>query len=425
MDKSSQKDRDYIWHPYTQEALSPHNIVITHGKGTMLYDEKNNAYIDGISSWWVNIHGHSHPYIAAKVAEQAHTLEHVIFAGFTHPQAIQLAERLLLLFEFHYAKVFYSDNGSTAVEVGVKMALQYFYNKGIKKNTIIAFENAYHGDTFGTMSVGDSRTFHSPFKDFLFDVKRIPLPNNSNFEMVQAQFQAWLENGDVAAFIYEPLVQAAAGMQMYEADRLEQLIRMAQDQGTLCIADEVMTGFGRTGAMFAGFHMDTLPDILCLSKGITGGFMPLGATLCTDEVYSAFYGNDKEKTFYHGHSYTAYPLACAAANASLDLFEDTDAIDRIVAITMAHQKFLLQIKNHPMVSNTRQCGTIAAFDIIKGDESSSYRHSIRDHLTHECIARKILLRPLGNTLYLMPPYCITEHELDTLYGAVQEVILTL
>lgn len=424
MDNRS-KDHNYIWHPYTQEAVSPHNIVISKGKGTLLYDEKGNAYIDGISSWWVNIHGHGHPYIAEKIANQAKELEHVIFAGFTHPQAIRLAERLLDNLEHQYGKVFFSDNGSTAVEVGVKMAIQYFHNKGVRKNKLIAFEHAYHGDTFGTMSVGDRHTFHLPFSKYLFDVIRIPLPTNENFQELQNTLKKHLQEGDVAAFIYEPLVLGAGGMLMYEAEKLEILIKILHDHGALCIADEVMTGFGRTGAMFASFHLDILPDIICLSKGITGGFMPLGATLCTSEIYDAFYNQDKSKAFYHGHSYTANPLACAAANASLDLFEDEKTINRIVAITEAHSGFLLQIKNLPIVANTRQCGTIAAFDIIIGNEKTDYYHSLRDTIIHECIARKVLLRPLGNTLYFMPPYCITDEELMQMYGVVQEMLLTL
>lgn len=424
MDNRS-KDQNYIWHPYTQEAISPQNIVITRGEGTLLYDEKGNAYLDGISSWWVNMHGHSHPYIAEKIAHQAKELEQVIFAGFTHPQAIRLAERILTIFEHHYAKIFYSDNGSTAIEVGVKMAIQFFHNRGIKQNKIIAFENAYHGDTFGTMSVGDSHTFHVPFRDYLFDVIRIPLPTKDNFLEVQETLRMHLQAGNIAAFIYEPLVLGAGGMLMYEAEKLEILIKLVHEHGALCIADEVMTGFGRTGAMFASFHLDVLPDIICMSKGITGGFMPLGATLCTSEIYDAYYSHDKSKAFYHGHSYTANPLACAAANASLDLFENEHTIQRIVAITEAHRDFLLQIKNLPIVANTRQCGTIAAFDIIVGNEKTDYYHSLRDILAHESIARRVLLRPLGNTLYFMPPYCITDEELAEMYGAVQGMLLSL
>ncbi len=424
MDNTS-KDRAYIWHPYTQEALSPNNIIIHRGQGTLLYDDKGNSYIDGISSWWVNIHGHSHPYIAEKIAAQAKELEHVIFAGFSHPQSIRLAERLIEIFEHHYAKVFFSDNGSTAVEVGVKIAIQYFYNKGIKRNKIIAFEHAYHGDTFGTMSVGDSRTFHVPFRDYLFEVIRMPLPTAENFSQVLSLFEKHVKNEDVAAFIYEPLVLGSAGMLMYEAEKLESMVHLAQSKGTLCIADEVMTGFGRTGAMFASFHLEVLPDIICLSKGITGGFMPLGVTLCTPEIYEAFYSKDKSTALYHGHSYTANPLACAAANASLDIFEDEATINRIIAITESHRDFLLQIKNYPHIANTRQCGTIAAFDIVMSKEQNSYYHSLRDMLYHECIARKILLRPLGNTLYFMPPYSITEEELTIMYSAVQEIIISL
>ena len=316
----TERDKQTLWHPFTQMKTAVAPIHIEKAQGAYLYASDGRVFIDAIASWWVNIHGHGHPLIAKKIAEQAAQLDHVLFAGFTHTPAIALAEGLLSVLPHHFDKIFYSDNGSTAVEVALKMALQYFYNRGQKHKTrIIAFENAYHGDTFGAMSAGGRNLFNAPFQELLFDVVHIPIPNSENTEGVLQQFETIAAAGDVAAFIFEPLVQGSAGMLMYEAEPLDALLAIAKAHHIICIADEVMTGFGRTGKMFACNYLTQLPDIICLSKGITGGFLPLGVTACTATIYNAFYDNDLTKAFFHGHSYTANPISCAAAVASLEI----------------------------------------------------------------------------------------------------------
>ncbi len=316
-----EKDRQFVWHPFTQMKTAAPPIVIERGKDAVLIDDKGNEYIDAISSWWVTIHGHANPYIAKAVAQQLQTLEHVIFAGFTHPKAVELSERLLNRLPFLH-KLFFSDNGSTSVEVAIKMALQYWYNQGKEKTKIIALEGAYHGDTFGAMSVTARTPFNQSFEKLLFDVAFLPFPTEENFNIVLQQFEQLLEKQDVAAFIVEPLVQGASGMRMYSPAQLDRLFALARKHNVLCIADEVMTGFGRTGKLFASDYLTEKPNIVCLSKGITGGTMAMGVTLCTQGIYDAFLSDDVHKTFLHGHSYTANPLTCAAACASIDLPEN-------------------------------------------------------------------------------------------------------
>jgi len=416
-----QRDFQSVWHPFTQMKLESHAIPIVKGEGVYLEDENGKRYIDAISSWWVNIHGHAHPYIAQKVFEQLNQLEHVIFAGFTHEPAVQLAERLLKLLPPSHTKVFYSDNGSTAVEVAVKMAFQYWHNQGKPRTEIIAFQNAYHGDTFGAMSVSERSAYTRPFTPNLFDVRFIDTPLKGKAETTVAQLKQLLQSENIAAFIFEPLVLGAEGMLMYEPEILDELISHCKAAGVLTIADEVMTGFARTGRMFATEYLTNKPDIICLSKGITGGTMALGATTCTEAIYSAFYSDDKLKTFFHGHSYTANPVACAAALASLDLFQQEAACNGVVRITKAHEKFLEQLRQHPKAGNARMRGTILAFDFITTEENS-YFHAERNAIYHFFLEKGILLRPLGNTIYILPPYCITEAELDLVYNAISALL---
>ena len=416
------KDQHPIWHPFTQMKTASAPIHIQSGVGAMLYDINEKSYIDAISSWWVNIHGHSHPQIAESIAKQAQTLEHVIFAGFVHTPALELANRLISTLGSGFSKIFYSDNGSTSVEVAIKMALQYWHNKGIKnKKQIIAFENAYHGDTFGAMSVGGKSTFNQAFQDHLFDVKHIPLPNEHNIDDVLQQFELIVKTGNVAGFIFEPLIQGAAGMITYEKAYLDKLIKLAKDNEVVCIADEVMTGFGRTGRTFAINYLEEQPDIICLSKGITGGFMPLGVTACAQFIYNAFYADDKEKTFYHGHSYTANPIACAAANASLSLLLDKKCQDQIYSLIESHSNFGGLIKENSSIKNLRQLGTILAFDLVT-NENTSYFNSIRNQAYDYFIDKGVLLRPLGNVIYIMPPYCISKEELSKVYNVISEFL---
>lgn len=401
--------------------LAPEPIHIVRGEGSLLFDEDGNIYIDAISSWWTNIHGHAHPYLAQKVFEQFQQLEHVIFAGFTHTPAQKLADRLIHFLPNSIEKIFFSDNGSTSVEVALKMAIQYWTNKGESRKKIIAFEHAYHGDTFGSMSVSDRGAFTKSFHDYLFDVLFIPPPFKGDENNCLQQFENAIMQDDVAAFIYEPLVMGAGGMLMYEPEKLEKLLIQAKSKNIICIADEVMTGFYRTGKLFASEYCNTKPDIICLSKGLTGGSMAMGITACAQFIFDAFYDDDKMKALYHGHSYTANPLACAVANASLDLIELNTFNEQINRIVNTHQEFALQIKDHPKIQNCRQTGTIIAFDIATNNETN-YFNSLRDRMYDYFISRGVLLRPLGNTVYIMPPYCIKEEELNKVYKSILEFI---
>jgi adenosylmethionine---8-amino-7-oxononanoate aminotransferase len=419
-----EKDNQYIWHPYTPLLTGIENIPIVRGEGALLFDNNDKSYIDAVSSWWVNLHGHAHPYIAEKIYEQAKKLEHVIFAGFTHEPAVQLVERLLKHLPSNQKKIFYSDDGSTAVEVAVKMAIQYWANCGEKKNTIIAFEDGYHGDTFGAMSVSARSIFTSPFNDFLFEVKFIPIPNEKNSNDIIKQVEHITKNNTVAAFIYEPLLQGTGGMKMYPADSLDKLLQFIKSKNIICIADEVLTGFYRTGKFFASDYVNEQPDVVCLSKGLTGGTMAFGVTSCSQKIIDAFLTPDKTKTFYHGHSYTANPLACAAALASLDLIEDNNTLKNIKRIEQQHKIFLEELKNNAAIENARQLGTIIAFE-IKTKSEDSYLSPIRDVIYKNFIEHGILLRPLGNTIYILPPYCITEEQLNKVYKVIREELMKM
>ena len=410
----------YIWHPFTQMKTAAPPVHISRAKDCTLFAEDGTQYIDAIASWWVNIHGHCNEYIAGKIAAQANTLEHVIFAGFTHTPAIQLAKTLIHILPDHFAKVFFSDDGSTCVEVALKMAIQYWHNQGISHKTkIIAFKNAYHGDTFGAMSVAERNAFNAAFNNYLFEVIHIPIPSNENIATLKLQLTAIAANDNLAAFIFEPLVQGAAGMLMYEPAHLDELLTIVKEKNILCIADEVMTGFGRTGKNFAIEYLQQQPDIICLSKGITGGFMPLGVTVCTQAIFDVFYADETAKTFFHGHSYTANPLACAAANASMELLMANKCQQQIQQISAKHAAFAQSIQEHIFVKEVRQRGTILAIE-LNTTENSSYFNSIQSAAYNYFMKNGIFLRPLGNIIYVMPPYCITDDEL----GKVYEVIKT-
>lgn len=415
-----QRDEKVIWHPYTQMKNALPHIPVVRGEGVYLFDENGKKYIDAVSSWWVNIHGHAHPHIAAMVSAQLNTLEHVIFAGFTHEPAVQLAERLLPLLPGEQEKVFYTDNGSTAVEVALKMCLQYWVNTTKQARTrIIAFKDAYHGDTFGAMSVSGRSIFTDPFSQLLFDVEFIDLPNAQNIEQLKSKIN-YLSN-EVACFIFEPMVLGAGGMLMYEAQYLDQLIETCQKHGILTIADEVMTGFGRTGKYFSCEELNTKPDIFCLSKGLTGGTMPLGVTTCNAKVFDAFLSDDRLKTLYHGHSFTANPVACAAALASLDILLKPETLLNIERITLKHQEFAAAIKDNPKLKNIRQTGTILVMEWETGGDTS-YLNGLRDRLYLYFLERGIVLRPLGNILYILPPYVISNEDLAYIYQTILEAL---
>lgn len=414
-----ERDSAVIWHPYTQMKVWPEAIGITRGEGIYLIDEEGNRYMDAIASWWVNLHGHSHPYIAQRISEQLLQLEHCIFAGFTHEPAVQLAERLLPLLPGQMKKVFYSDNGSTAVEVALKMAYQYWQNKGIDRKKIIALDGAYHGDTVGAMSVSARSLFTKKFDPLLFDVSFIPFPSEPN---CIAELGKILADNDVAAIILEPLIQGSAGMRMYSVEALEEIMTLCKQHDCLVIADEVMTGFGRTGTLFACDQLKSAaPDIVCLSKGLTGGTLPLGITACTQDIYDAFLGEDGMTTLYHGHSFTANPIACTAALASLDLSLAEACVANIRRIVTSHAGFLAKIKQHDKLLDARQCGTIIALELNTGN-ATSYLNQQRNFIYRFFLERKILLRPLGNIIYILPPYCITDEELSFIYQQIQALL---
>lgn len=402
----------------------PDPIPIVKGEGCYLIDADGNRYIDAISSWWVTIHGHAHPYIAEKLYEQAKTLEQVIFAGFTHEPAVSLAERLLEILPGRFSRIFYSDNGSTATEVALKMALQFWWNKGVRnRNKVLAFNNSYHGDTFGAMSVSERSIFTKAFQDKLFEVVFIDI-NQQDFDITQIK-AAGIPWEEVACMIYEPLVQGAGGMLMHEATRLDILLKQCHQHQIICIADEVMTGFGRTGRFFASSYIAEKPDIVCLSKGLTGGTMALGVTACTQEIYEAFLEEDKLKTFFHGHSFTANPLACAAALASLDLLQQEDCLERIALIGREHQAFAGRLANEfpAITKNIRCCGTLFAFELVLGKDE--YLNTVGREITLKALAQGVYLRPLGNTVYLMPPYCITKDELNKVHDVIRTILREL
>lgn len=397
-------------------------VPIVKGAGTVLYAEDGNSYIDAISSWWVTLHGHAHPYIAEKIYQQALQLEQVIFAGFTHEPAVRLAERLLPILPGNMSRIFYSDNGSTATEVALKMSVQYWWNQGRhQRKKILAFRNAYHGDTFGAMSVSDRSVFTLAFHDLLFEVIFIDTPTPENIGNSQKIILACGE--EIAAFIYEPLVQGAGGMKMYAPNLMNELLRMAKQSGIICIADEVMTGFGRTGRLFASQHLTEQPDIICLSKGLTGGTMALGVTACNSRIYEAFVQDDKYKTFFHGHSFTANPLACTAALASLDLLEKESCQEKINWISHSNEKFAATLNTYPPIKDLRHLGTLLAFEIIQGKDE--YLNSISSVITQKAMEQGVYIRPLGNTVYIMPPYCITEPELEKVYAVLLSILATI
>jgi adenosylmethionine-8-amino-7-oxononanoate aminotransferase len=417
----SQRDKAVIWHPFTQAQTAKDAIAIVRAEGIWLYAEDGQRYLDGTSSWWVNAHGHAHPYIAEQIAKQAAQLEHIIFAGFTHEPAVSLAEKLLAILPGNQSRIFYSDNGSTSVEVALKMALQFHFNKGEERTKIIAFSNAYHGDTFGAMSVGARNAFNAPFGKLLFEVMHVDAPELGNEERCIEQFRTILKHEKPAAFIFEPLVQGANGMRMHSAAVLSELIAICREQGVLTIADEVFTGFYRTGKHFACDHLTHQPDIMCLSKTLTGGTLPLGVTAAPEFVYEAFLSNDKYKTFFHGHSFTANPIACRAALASLELLQKTECLINIQQIVLDHHQFANELKGHARIAEIRVLGTIIAIELMT-DAERGYLNPVSEHITEFFLERNIYLRPLGNVIYCTPPYVITQMEMATIYDAIRSYL---
>lgn len=417
-----------LWHPFTPIGGMPVPPRVVRGSGTRLFLEDGRVLLDCISSWWVNLHGHAHPHIVNAIQEQAETLEHVIFAGFTHEPAERLAAELAGILPDPLTRVFYSDDGSTAVEVALKMARQYWRNLGEERPAFIAFDGAYHGDTFGAMAAGAPSTFSAPFADLLFAVERLPFPatwiGDTEVEVREATILAELERlleahpDRYAALIVEPLVQGAGGMRVCRAEFLQSVAAILRRYGVLLIFDEVMTGFGRTGTCFASERAGVTPDLICLAKGLTGGFLPMAVTAVTEEIYDTFSSPSAEKTFWHGHSYTANPLGCAAALASLELLRSNEPIYR--GMESHHRDFLAGL-DMTKVIRARVVGTIAAFDLqIPGEPG--YFHEVGKTFRARAIDRGLLLRPLGNTVYFMPPYSLTDSEREMLYREVIHLV---
>ncbi len=417
----SQRDKAVIWHPFTQAQTAKDPIAIVKAEGIWLYAEDGQRYLDGTSSWWVNAHGHAHPYIAEQIAQQAAQLEHIIFAGFTHEPAVLLAEKLIAVLPGNQSRIFYSDNGSTSVEVALKMALHFHFNRGEERTKILAFSNAYHGDTFGAMSVGARNAFNAPFGKLLFEVIHLDAPEQGNEERCIEEFRNILTIEKPAAFIFEPLVQGANGMRMHSANVLSELIALCREFGVLTIADEVFTGFYRTGKRFACDHLTHQPDIMCLSKTLTGGTLPLGVTAAPEFVYEAFLSTDKYRTFFHGHSFTANPIACRAALASIELLQKPECLINIQQIVLRHQQFADEINGHPRIAEIRILGTIIAIELIT-DAERGYLNPVSEHITEFFLERNIYLRPLGNVMYCTPPYIITQSELAIIYNAIRSYL---
>lgn len=426
MNSLSTRDKKILWHPFTQAQIAQDPIGIKKAKGSYIFDMDNKAYLDLISSWWVNLHGHAHPEIAKSIYDQALELEHVIFAGFTHQPAVELCENLMTILPPELSRFFFSDNGSTSVEVALKMAYQYWHNKGPEKTLFLSFEGGYHGDTFGAMSVGHRSGFHDVFSNLFFKVQTIPFPStwDDDIDIDSKEEQALIkldkcliEHGNqIAAIILEPLIQGASGMRFCRADFIRKVVEKVRKFDILVIFDEVMTGFGRTGSYFALSQIGVIPDFLCLSKGITGGFLPLALTVTTNIVYEAFLNDKWDKAFAHGHSYTANPLACAAALMSLKLLKEDKCQNSMKSINSSHKKGIELLKGECQnIEHTRILGTISAFE-IKSDLPKIAE------IKNKCLAEGLLIRPLGNVIYLLPPYSITIEELDTAYRKIANIV---
>jgi adenosylmethionine---8-amino-7-oxononanoate aminotransferase len=417
----TERDQNNIWHPYTQHKTAALPIAIKKGEGALLWDENNKEYIDAIASWWVNPYGHSNKFIADAIYKQLTTLEHVLFGGFTHEPAVVLAEKLIEILPKNQQKIFFSDNGSTAVEVAIKVALQYFFNKGEKKTTIIAFENAFHGDTFAAMAASGISFYTQAFQGMFIDVVRIPVPiKGQEQESFNALAKA-IKNHNCAGFIFEPLVQGAAGMVMYEPESLDKLIGICKENKILTIADEVMTGFGKTGKTFACDYLTEQPDMMCLSKALTGGTIPMAITTFTQDIFEAFYDEDINKALFHGHTFTANPTGCAAALASLSLLQTQEMQDNIARVNKSHLEFQKHIESHSKVTKTRVLGVIFALE-IETESAASYYGTLRNKLYDFFIENGIILRPVGNIVYVLPPYIITDKQLQKVYEVVEKAL---
>ncbi len=407
-----------VWHPFTQHALDPVTTRVVSTEGAYLIDEHGRRILDAISSWWVITHGHRHPAIMEAIQRAAESLDQVIFAEYTHQPAEDLARGLIRLAPPGLTRVFYSDSGSTSVEAALKMALGFFYNSGVPRSRIVVMEHSYHGDTIGAMSIGERGVFNAPYQPLLFDVDAIPFPEPGREQETLDALERLCRGGQVAALIVEPLLLGAGGMKMYPPRVLAELQRIAQRHQTLFIADEVMTGWGRTGTLFACEQAGVAPDILCTSKGITGGAVPLAATLCREEIFAAHFSRDRRRTFFHSSSYTANPIACAAGLANLGVWSSEPVAERIAGLERMHRERLARFRQDARFRNVRQCGTIVALDLDV--PATGYLAEVGLELKRFFRGRDLLIRPLGNVIYLMTPYCVTADELDRAYAAIDE-----
>jgi adenosylmethionine-8-amino-7-oxononanoate aminotransferase len=422
-----------IWHPFTRAVEMQELPRVVRGEGAWLITDDGRRILDGISSWWVNLHGHAHHRIAEAIGEQARRLEHVLLAGFTHEPVERLAEELRRVAPEPLEHIFFSDDGSTAVEVALKMAVQFWRNSGQPgKSEIVALEHGYHGDTAGAMSVSDDSLFTAAFVGMRFPVRRahsaycyrcpVGLKREScHIECADSLERILREHGDrIAAVIVEPLLQGAGGMIVHPVEYLQRIRALATKYNVLLIADEVLTGFGRCGRMFASELAGIAPDLMCLSKGLTGGFLPMGATLATGEIYDSFSGPEPERAFWHGHSYTGNPIACAAAVANLEIFRTEPVFERIAGIAAIHEERLPEIARKPAVGDVRTIGSMGAVELRADD--AGYLSALRPKLYRFFLEKNILLRPLGNVIYVLPPYCIEPTDLHRIYDTIEEGI---
>ncbi len=411
----SERDKKHLWHPLTQHKTSPDTLAIVKAKGVKLWDESGKEYIDGISSWYTTMYGHCNPFITNKVAAQMQKLDQVVFSGFTHEPAIQLSEELIKILPKNQEKLFFSDNGSTSTEIGIKMALQYHFNLGNDRKVMLAFEEGFHGDTFGAMSVSGLSVYNGAFEDHFLEVVRIPTPNGENNTEVLQELENLIKENAIAGFIYEPLVQGAAGMKMHDADGLNTILKTCRENGIIIVADEVMTGFGKTGKNFASEYIEEQPDIICMSKALTAGMLPMAITSCSMNIFNAFYDNEIAKGLFHGHTYTANPLACTAALAGIELLNSEEIQQNIQKVIHSHSDFLEEIKDHPKVTNPRQLGVILAFELnVEMERYGNLRNKLFQHF----MDNGVFLRPLGNTIYILAPYVISQEELQRVYDSI-------
>ncbi|WP_339336610.1 MULTISPECIES: adenosylmethionine--8-amino-7-oxononanoate transaminase [unclassified Croceitalea] len=414
-----ERDKKYLWHPLTQHKTAAPPLAIVKAEGALIWDEDGNEYIDGIASWYTAMYGHCNEYITNAIAAQMQELDFVMFSGFTHKPAIELSEKLVEILPSNQAKIFFNDNGSTAVEAAIKMALQYYHNKGEKRDTLIAFEDGFHGDTFGAMSASGLSSYNGPFEDFLLKVERIPTPQEDTIDAILKQIRTIATTNSCAAFVFEPLVQGAAGMKFHSARDLDLLIKKCQELDILCVADEIMTGFGKTGKNFASDYLENKPDIICLSKALTAGMFPLSITSCSQRIFDAFLSDKVTKGFFHAHTFSAHPLGCAAAIAGINLLSSDKILERRNYIALEHRKFVSKIESHSKVKAARSIGVILAIDLaVKMDR---YGKS-RDELYQFFMSRGVNLRPLGNTIYALPPYVITNKQLEKIYNSILELL---